>query len=114
MFRAMLTRIDSSACRVIRSHCGAERSQRSVALLLFYRKEYGMFKHILLPTDGSKLSNKAVKQAINLASQSNGVRSCLLPDTGIDIVNDNDDRSCLLDIWGRRWCDSMPCALPTA
>jgi nucleotide-binding universal stress UspA family protein len=27
-----------------------------------------MFKHILLPTDGSKLSNKAVKQAIGLAS----------------------------------------------
>ena len=26
-----------------------------------------MFKHILLPTDGSKLSDKAVKQAINLA-----------------------------------------------
>jgi nucleotide-binding universal stress UspA family protein len=28
-----------------------------------------MFKHILLPTDGSKLSHKAVKQAIGLASQ---------------------------------------------
>jgi nucleotide-binding universal stress UspA family protein len=28
-----------------------------------------MFKHILLPTDGSKLSNKAVKQAISLASE---------------------------------------------
>jgi nucleotide-binding universal stress UspA family protein len=28
-----------------------------------------MFKHILLPTDGSKLSNKAVKQAIKLASE---------------------------------------------
>jgi nucleotide-binding universal stress UspA family protein len=27
-----------------------------------------MFKHILLPTDGSKLSNKAVKQAISVAS----------------------------------------------
>jgi len=27
-----------------------------------------MFKHILLPTDGSKLSNKAVKQAIGVAS----------------------------------------------
>jgi nucleotide-binding universal stress UspA family protein len=27
-----------------------------------------MFKHILLPTDGSKLSNKAVKQAIGIAS----------------------------------------------
>ena len=26
-----------------------------------------MFKHILLPTDGSKLSDKAVKQAINVA-----------------------------------------------
>jgi nucleotide-binding universal stress UspA family protein len=26
-----------------------------------------MFKHILLPTDGSELSNKAVKQAIELA-----------------------------------------------
>lgn len=26
-----------------------------------------MFKHILLPTDGSKLSNKAVKKAIGLA-----------------------------------------------
>jgi nucleotide-binding universal stress UspA family protein len=26
-----------------------------------------MFKHILLPTDGSKLSNKAVKRAIQLA-----------------------------------------------
>lgn len=26
-----------------------------------------MFKHILLPTDGSKLSNKAVKQAIEVA-----------------------------------------------
>jgi nucleotide-binding universal stress UspA family protein len=26
-----------------------------------------MFKHILLPTDGSELSNKAIKQAIDLA-----------------------------------------------
>jgi nucleotide-binding universal stress UspA family protein len=26
-----------------------------------------MFKHILLPTDGSKLSDKAVKQAISVA-----------------------------------------------
>ncbi len=28
-----------------------------------------MFKHILLPTDGSKLSNKAVKQAIEVAKE---------------------------------------------
>ena len=28
-----------------------------------------MFKHILLPTDGSKLSDKAVKQGINLAKE---------------------------------------------
>lgn len=28
-----------------------------------------MFKHILVPTDGSKLSEKAVKQAIKLAQQ---------------------------------------------
>ena len=28
-----------------------------------------MFKHILVPTDGSKLSDKAVKQAINLAKE---------------------------------------------
>lgn len=28
-----------------------------------------MFKHILLPTDGSKLSDKAVKQAIRLAKE---------------------------------------------
>ena len=26
-----------------------------------------MYKHILLPTDGSKLSNAAVKQAIKMA-----------------------------------------------
>jgi nucleotide-binding universal stress UspA family protein len=29
-----------------------------------------MFKHILVPTDGSKLSEKAVKQAVQLAKQS--------------------------------------------
>lgn len=29
-----------------------------------------MFKHILLPTDGSKLSNKAVKRGIDLARKS--------------------------------------------
>jgi nucleotide-binding universal stress UspA family protein len=43
--------------------------QRSLRCFFFYRQEYGMFKHILLPTDGSKLSHKAVKQAISLASQ---------------------------------------------
>ena len=31
-----------------------------------------MFKHILVPTDGSTLSQKAVKQAIELARGSNG------------------------------------------
>lgn len=30
-----------------------------------------MFKHILVPTDGSKLSQKAVRQAIELASTTN-------------------------------------------
>jgi len=30
-----------------------------------------MFKHILVPTDGSKLSEKAVKHAVSLARQSN-------------------------------------------
>jgi len=30
-----------------------------------------MFKHILVPTDGSKLSEKAVKHAIHLAKESN-------------------------------------------
>jgi len=29
-----------------------------------------MFKHILVPTDGSKLSEKAVKEAVHLAKQS--------------------------------------------
>ena len=31
-----------------------------------------MFKHILLPTDGSKLSAKAVKQGIDIAKKSKG------------------------------------------
>lgn len=31
-----------------------------------------MFKHILVPTDGSKLSEKAVKQAVHLAKQTKG------------------------------------------
>ena len=31
-----------------------------------------MFKHILLPTDGSKLSAKAVKQGIDIAKKANG------------------------------------------
>ena len=31
-----------------------------------------MFKHILVPTDGSKLSEKAVKQAVRLAKQLGG------------------------------------------
>jgi nucleotide-binding universal stress UspA family protein len=31
------------------------------------QKGYDMFKHILVPTDGSKLSTKTVKQAVKLA-----------------------------------------------
>jgi nucleotide-binding universal stress UspA family protein len=32
-----------------------------------HRKEHGMFKHILIPTDGSEITGKAVEKAIALA-----------------------------------------------
>ena len=35
-------------------------------------RETSVFKHILVPTDGSKLSHKAVRQAIALASEAKG------------------------------------------
>src|SRR4051812_38318504 len=39
----------------------------SVALLNYSHKENSMYKNILVPTDGSELSEKAVKEAIGLA-----------------------------------------------
>jgi nucleotide-binding universal stress UspA family protein len=64
--RTILIRVKGGAQRGRMMNCTNEQNERSV-----------MYKHLLVPTDGSKLSDKAVVQAIALA-QALGARITFL------------------------------------